>query len=58
MARPCGPVAVAATYGAHCSRLDGSPLHHNNANPSLPDLLISRPELEAMVEAAIGDLST
>ena len=40
----CAPVAVAAAAGLHCSRLDGSPLVYNNADPYLPDLLICRPE--------------
>jgi 3'(2'), 5'-bisphosphate nucleotidase len=41
----CAPVAVAAAAGLHVSRLDGSPLVYNNADPYLPDLLICRPEL-------------
>lgn len=40
----CAPVAVARAAGLHCSRLDGSALVYNNANPYLPDLLICRPE--------------
>ncbi|MEL6984074.1 MAG: 3'(2'),5'-bisphosphate nucleotidase CysQ [Actinomycetota bacterium] len=40
----CAPVAVATAAGLHCSRLDGSPLTYNNADPYLPDLLICRPE--------------
>lgn len=40
----CAPVAVARAVGLHCSRLDGSPLHYNNADPYLPDLLICRAE--------------
>ena len=40
----CAPVAVARAAGLHCSRLDGSPLTYNNADPYLPDLLICRPE--------------
>jgi 3'(2'), 5'-bisphosphate nucleotidase len=43
------PVAVAAAAGLHVSRLDGSPLHYNQSNPYLPDLLICRPELAAAV---------
>jgi len=39
------PVAVARHNGLHASRLDGSPLRYNNADPYLPDLLICRPEL-------------
>jgi 3'(2'), 5'-bisphosphate nucleotidase len=38
------PVAVARAAGLHVSRLDGSPLRYNQANPWLPDLLICRPE--------------
>ena len=38
------PVAVAAAAGLHVSRLDGSPLVYNRADPYLPDLLICRPE--------------
>jgi 3'(2'), 5'-bisphosphate nucleotidase len=46
------PVAVARAAGLHASRIDGSPLLYNQANPYLPDLLICRPELaEACLEA-------
>ena len=41
----CAPVAVAAAAGLHVSRVDGSPIRYNNANPYLPDLLICRKEL-------------
>jgi 3'(2'), 5'-bisphosphate nucleotidase len=41
----CAPVAVAQAAGLHCSRIDGSPLVYNNADPYLPDLLICRAEL-------------
>jgi len=41
----CAPAAVARAAGLHVSRLDGSPLRYNNADPYLPDLLICRPEL-------------
>jgi len=40
----CAPVAVALACGLHCSRIDGSPLRYNRADPYLPDLLICRPE--------------
>ena len=40
----CAPVAVAAAYGLHVSRADGSPLIYNQRNTYLPDLLICRPE--------------
>ena len=46
------PVAVAAAAGLHVSRLDGSPLRYNRADPFLPDLLICRPELAEQVIAA------
>lgn len=36
----CAPVAVAAAAGLHCSRIDGTPLLYNRANPYLPDLLV------------------
>ena len=45
----CAPVAVAAGYGLHVSRADGSPLVYNQANTYLPDLLICRRELTARV---------
>jgi 3'(2'), 5'-bisphosphate nucleotidase len=38
------PVAVARAAGLHTSRIDGSPLRYNAADPRLPDLLICRPE--------------
>jgi 3'(2'), 5'-bisphosphate nucleotidase len=46
------PVGVAASAGLHVSRLDGSPLRYNQADPYLPDLLVCRPELtDAVLEA-------
>ncbi|MDV6011679.1 inositol monophosphatase family protein [Haloechinothrix sp. LS1_15] len=39
------PVAVARAAGLHTSRLDGSALTYNNPDPTLPDLLVCRPEL-------------
>ncbi|KPF76644.1 inositol phosphatase [alpha proteobacterium AAP81b] len=36
----CAPAAVARAAGLHVSRVDGSPLVYNCADPSLPDLLI------------------
>ena len=41
----CAPAAVAIAAGLHVSRVDGSPLVYNCANPYLPDLLICRKEL-------------
>jgi 3'(2'), 5'-bisphosphate nucleotidase len=40
----CAPVAVAAAYGLHVSRADGSPLIYNQRDTYMPDLLICRPE--------------
>jgi 3'(2'), 5'-bisphosphate nucleotidase len=40
----CAPVAVAQAHGLHCSRIDGSHIIYNEADTSLPDLLICRPE--------------
>jgi 3'(2'), 5'-bisphosphate nucleotidase len=49
------PVAVARAAGLHTSRIDGSPLRYNGAEPALPDLLVCRPELaEALLEAVRG----
>jgi 3'(2'), 5'-bisphosphate nucleotidase len=39
------PVAVARAAGLHTSRVDGSPLRYNRSDPSLPDLIVCRPEL-------------
>jgi 3'(2'), 5'-bisphosphate nucleotidase len=36
----CAPAAVALAAGLHASRVDGSPLVYNRADPLLPDLLI------------------
>ncbi len=41
----CAPIAVAQAFGAHTSRVDGSPLRYNRPDPYLPDLLVCRPEL-------------
>lgn len=49
----CAPVAVAQAAGLHCSRIDGTPIRYNNANPYLPDLLICRPELAADILALV-----
>lgn len=39
------PVAVARGAGLFTSRIDGSPLTYNHEDPTLPDLIICRPEL-------------
>ena len=50
------PVAVATASGLHASRIDGSPLQYNCADPRLPDLVICRPELAAGILSAIDEL--
>ncbi|MGY1736292.1 inositol monophosphatase family protein [Geodermatophilus sp. SYSU D00684] len=47
------PVAVALAAGLTAVRLDGSPLRYNQPDPSLPDLLVCRPELAADLLAAV-----
>jgi 3'(2'), 5'-bisphosphate nucleotidase len=51
----CAPVAVAQAAGLHCSRIDGSPMRYNNADPYLPDLLICRQELVGQIMAVLAD---
>jgi 3'(2'), 5'-bisphosphate nucleotidase len=48
------PVAVAMAHGLHCSRLDGSRLVYNCAEPMLPDLLICRPEWAGAVLSVVN----
>ncbi|NAS26644.1 3'(2'),5'-bisphosphate nucleotidase CysQ [Herbidospora sp. NEAU-GS84] len=50
------PVAVALAAGAHASRIDGSELIYNQADPSLPDILVSLPDLAPTLLAGIRDL--
>ncbi len=52
------PVAVARAAGLHASRLDGSPLVYNRADPYLPDLLVARPELADALLAAVAEPAT
>ena len=52
----CAPAAVALAAGLHASRIDGSPLVYNCADPLLPDLLICRPELAASVLATVAEV--
>ena len=53
----CAPVAVAAAYGLHCSRIDGSPLIYNRADTYMPDLLICRAEWATPVLAEVARLA-
>lgn len=48
------PVAVARAAGLHTCRLDGSPLRYNRRDPSLPDLVVCRPELTDDVLGALN----
>lgn len=50
----CAPVAVATAAGLSCTRLDGSPLIYNCADPYLPDLLICRPANTEQVLAVVN----
>lgn len=47
------PVAVATTTGLHASRIDGSALRYNEADPRLPDLLVCRKDLADRLLAAL-----
>ncbi len=47
------PVAVARAAGLHASRIDGSPLSYNQADPSVPDILICLAGLAPMLLAAL-----
>lgn len=48
------PVAVARAAGLHTSRVDGSPLRYNRADPLLPDLVVCQPRYADAVIAAVG----
>jgi 3'(2'), 5'-bisphosphate nucleotidase len=50
------PVAVAVAAGLHASRIDGSELAYNQAQPSVPDILICRAELARTLLAAISSV--
>ena len=45
------PIVVARAAGLHTSRIDGSELVYNSADPKLPDLVVCRPELAERVLA-------
>jgi 3'(2'), 5'-bisphosphate nucleotidase len=53
----CAPVAVAAAYGLHVSRVDGSPLIYNQRDTYMPDLLICRPEWAPQVLALVAAMA-
>ncbi|MEV5690810.1 inositol monophosphatase family protein [Micromonospora globbae] len=47
------PVAVATATGLHASRIDGSALKYNEADPRLPDLVVCRRDLAPRLLAAL-----
>ena len=47
------PVAVALATGLHASRIDGTPLVYNRADPKLPDLVVCRKDLAPRLLAAL-----
>ncbi|HEY0697647.1 MAG TPA: 3'(2'),5'-bisphosphate nucleotidase CysQ [Micromonospora sp.] len=47
------PVAVATATGLHASRIDGSALEYNRADPRLPDLVVCRQDLSTRLLAAL-----
>jgi 3'(2'), 5'-bisphosphate nucleotidase len=47
------PVAVATATGLHASRIDGSALEYNQADPKLPDLVVCRKDLAPRLLAAL-----
>lgn len=51
----CAPAAVALAAGLHVSRIDGSPLVYNCADPYLPDLLICHRDRAVEVLALIAE---
>jgi 3'(2'), 5'-bisphosphate nucleotidase len=50
----CAPVGVALAFGLHATRLDGSACRYNQADPTMPDLLICRREWAAPVLQALA----
>jgi 3'(2'), 5'-bisphosphate nucleotidase len=50
------PVAVATATGLHTSRIDGSALEYNLADPWLPDLVVCRRDLASRLLAALADV--
>jgi 3'(2'), 5'-bisphosphate nucleotidase len=48
------PVAVATATGMHASRIDGTTLEYNQADPRLPDLVVCRKALAPRLLAALA----
>jgi 3'(2'), 5'-bisphosphate nucleotidase len=51
------PVAVARAAGFHASRIDGSPLAYNQADLLMPDILVCRPGLAALLLQTIREVT-
>jgi 3'(2'), 5'-bisphosphate nucleotidase len=47
------PAGVVLAAGLHASRLNGSPLHYNQFDPYLPDLLMCRRDVAGPLLAAV-----
>jgi 3'(2'), 5'-bisphosphate nucleotidase len=52
------PVAVAVSAGLHASRIDGSKLAYNQASPALPDILICRAAIAALLLETIDSVQS
>ncbi|MGD0448141.1 MAG: 3'(2'),5'-bisphosphate nucleotidase CysQ [Candidatus Dormibacteria bacterium] len=52
------PVGVALAAGLSATRIDGSPLRYNQANPWLPDQVVCRPELREVILATLRALGS
>ncbi|MDY7101700.1 MAG: 3'(2'),5'-bisphosphate nucleotidase CysQ [Actinomycetota bacterium] len=52
----CAPAAVVIAAGGAATRLDGSELAYNRADPAIPDLLVCRPELHRPALDALAAL--
>jgi 3'(2'), 5'-bisphosphate nucleotidase len=51
------PVAVARAAGLFTSRIDGSSLVYNRADPFLPDVVVCNPTIAERVLQAIADIN-
>jgi len=51
------PVAVARAAGLHASRIDGSALAYNQAEPRMPDILVCLPALAGALLQAIREVT-
>ncbi len=52
------PVGIALAAGLSATRIDGSPLRYNQANPWLPDQVVCRPELHETILTALRALGS